>query len=101
MSTVNEQWGEIFLLQRQNTILLEHLRVGDIAKSGGLATGELISKQGFRCLAFFGLATEELSAKRYWVCCTFGFLILLFMFTWISFHSKSSEAFGMNPQLEW
>lgn len=23
------------------------------------------------------------------------------MFTWISFHSKSSEAFGMNPQLEW
>jgi hypothetical protein len=51
-------WRKI-LLQRQNTILLEQLRVGDIAKLGGLATGELISKQGFGRLAFLVLQLKN------------------------------------------
>jgi hypothetical protein len=51
-------WRKI-LLQRQNTILLEQLRVGDIAKLAGLATGELISKQGFWRLAFLVLQLKN------------------------------------------
>ncbi len=58
---VNSKWAmwRKILLQRQNTILLEQLRVGDIAKLGGLATGELISKQGFGRLAFLVLQLKN------------------------------------------
>jgi hypothetical protein len=51
-------WRKIWL-KRQNTILLEQLRVSDIAKLGGLATGELISKQGFGHLAFLVLQLKN------------------------------------------
>ncbi len=93
---VNSKWAmwRKILLQRQNN-LVRAAKSGWHCQVGWSCNWRIDQETGFRASCIFGLATEELLANRYWVCCTFGFLIL----------SSSSHGFIFIPKavklLEW